>query len=129
MRLTVPVTATDIERGERFHPERNPLALALRRHPGGGGQVWVGEGQASSGDRIALLPTDAMAFLDDFHAGRPVLPAVFELDLMWTDRFEPRVHGREDARAQILTPSFGNPATRSVACYPDPERPAADGRR
>lgn len=81
MKLTVNVTQTHIDEGERNSPGLCPIALALdEQHPCGGGWRVSMLGARRRGNYPSLLlPEKASQFVKDFDAGRPVFPFVFDL--------------------------------------------------
>lgn len=77
--IDVEVTVGDIAEGVPCESAECPLALALRRTYAGA-QVGEEGWQTGLGDTSAL-PPDAIMFVADFDAGRPVKPGTFRLFL------------------------------------------------
>lgn len=80
-KMIIDVTQTDIDSGTRRSIASCPLARALTRafgRPVGAEDVVI---DFNKGWRIASLPKRAIAFRNNFDAGRPVMPFEFEIEV------------------------------------------------
>jgi hypothetical protein len=80
--ILIEVTQSNIARGTQGDPCACPIALAFRDT---GRLATVNTVDVIIDARIAMLPDEAVRFIEDFDAGYPVAPFSFEIELPFTE--------------------------------------------